>query len=216
MDLIKVDYANNSANARDVYDYVFTGKEKKTAFNVWISRAVSKYGFEEGKDFQSFLIESTGGRPQKDYAVTIDMAKELCMISPTEKGKEARLYFIQCEKLAKEAYAKQVATRAIGIKTRKSLTDSIKESKENDRMHGKAYSNYTRMVYEITGLKLQYKHFKATQIYKELKFRDTLEPDELKRVELAESLIKPMLDLEKHYSEIKDTLKPLFEKKGIE
>jgi anti-repressor protein len=57
-----------------------------------------EYGFTEGLDFYSFLNESTGGRPSTDHQLTIDMAKELCMLQRTEKGKEARQYFIELEK----------------------------------------------------------------------------------------------------------------------
>ena len=51
-----------------------------------------------GIDFSSFLSESTGGRPAIDHLLTIDMAKELCMIQRTERGKQLRKYFIQIEK----------------------------------------------------------------------------------------------------------------------
>ena len=57
-----------------------------------------EYGFTEGQDFQTFLSESTGGRPAQDAQLTMDMAKELCMIQRSEKGRQARQYFIQLEK----------------------------------------------------------------------------------------------------------------------
>lgn len=53
--------------------------EVKTEFNHWIERMID-YGFEEKVDFWSFLAKSTGGRPSKEYALTIDMAKEICML----------------------------------------------------------------------------------------------------------------------------------------
>ena len=57
-----------------------------------------EYGFQEGVDFCSFLSESTGGRPATDYQITIDMAKEICMIQRSEKGKQARQYFLKLER----------------------------------------------------------------------------------------------------------------------
>ena len=209
MDLIKINYADNTTSAREVYDFVFKGQEKKTAFNVWISRAIQKYGFIEGQDFQSFMIESTGGRPKRDYSVTVDMGKELAMVSPTPQGKIVRNYFLKCEELL----IKKTATRLAGIETRKTLTDSIKESGENERMHGKGYSNYTRLVYQVTGLKEDYKEYKKH--FPKGDYRTSLNPTQLKQIELAESLIKPMLELEKEYSEIKKTLEPLFKTKEI-
>ena len=55
------------------------------------------YGFEEGTDFCSFLSESTGGRPATDHQLTIEMAKELCMIQRSETGRKFRQYFIKVE-----------------------------------------------------------------------------------------------------------------------
>lgn len=69
----------------------------KTLYKDWFPRMV-EYGFTEGKDFSSFLSESTGGRPGIEHLLTIDMAKELAMIQRTERGKQARQYFIQVEK----------------------------------------------------------------------------------------------------------------------
>ena len=94
-ELIKVIYDNDrpAVSARDLHDFL----EVKTAYKDWFPR-MCEYGFTEGDDFCSFLSESTGGRPAQDAILTIDMAKELCMIQRNEKGKLARQYFIQIEK----------------------------------------------------------------------------------------------------------------------
>jgi anti-repressor protein len=84
-------------SARELHQFL----EVKTDFKDWMPRML-EYGFEENKDFSAFLSESTGGRPSKEFALTIDTAKEISMIQRSEKGKEARQYFIQCEKIAKE------------------------------------------------------------------------------------------------------------------
>jgi len=216
MNLVEIVNKNDSVDARELYEYVFEKQEKKTAFNVWFSRAVNKYDFAEGKDFQSFMIKSTGGRPKVDYAVTRHMGKELCMVAPTSNGKKARSYFIKCEEIAKEAYANKVSIRLLGKEVRKSLTDAVQESGEQERMHGHGYATYTNMVYEICDLTMTYKGWKDTDPKTRVKvFRECLFPEQLKRVELAESLIKPLLELDKQYSEIKDTLRPLFERKEL-
>ncbi len=72
--------------------------EVQTEFKNWIVRRIEEYSFEEDKDFRSFLTESTGGRPTKEYTLALDMAKELAMVERTPKGKEARQYFIECER----------------------------------------------------------------------------------------------------------------------
>ena len=83
-------------SAKELYQYL----EIKTDFSDWCKRMFA-YGFDEGKDFTSFLGESNGGRPSTDYALTIDTAKEISMLQRTRKGKEARKYFIEMEKIAK-------------------------------------------------------------------------------------------------------------------
>ena len=80
---------------RDLHEFLGV----TTRYNDWFPRMV-EYGFTEGKDFYSFLSKTseTGGRPSTDHLLTIDMAKEICMIQRTEVGKQARQYFIQVEK----------------------------------------------------------------------------------------------------------------------
>jgi len=87
----------NSVNSREIYEYL----EVDTQYSIWIQRAIEKYDFIENEDF--VLIKNdykSAGRPTTDYIVTMDMAKELCMVSNTEKGKETRKYFIKIEKEA--------------------------------------------------------------------------------------------------------------------
>ena len=94
-DLIKVNYDNDRPTvlARELHEFL----EVKTAYKDWFPR-MCEYGFLEGTDFCSFLSESTGGRPAQDAQLTIEMAKEICMLQRNEKGKQARQYFIQLEK----------------------------------------------------------------------------------------------------------------------
>lgn len=56
------------------------------------------YGFEESKDFWTKMSKSTGGRPSTEYELSIDMAKQICMIQRTPEGKQIRQYFIDLEK----------------------------------------------------------------------------------------------------------------------
>lgn len=73
--------------------------EIKKHFTDWWKQQLN-YGFEENVDFVGFHLEvnPTNGVPIQDYAMKLDMAKELAMVSKTEKGKEVRKYFIQVEK----------------------------------------------------------------------------------------------------------------------
>ena len=102
-ELIKIstDAAGRIAvSGRELHE--FLGVE--TRYNDWFNRMV-EYGFVENQDFEVLLKNEQnpqGGRPSADHAISIDMAKEICMIQRTEKGKEARRYFIECERRLKE------------------------------------------------------------------------------------------------------------------
>jgi anti-repressor protein len=76
-----------------------------TAFKDWIARRIVDYDFLDGSDFCSFLSESGGGRPSKEYTLTLDMAKEVAMVDRSERGKQVRRYFIECEKRVHQAPA---------------------------------------------------------------------------------------------------------------
>ena len=69
----------------------------ETRYNEWFRR-MCEYGFIENEDFYSILSKtSDGGRPSVDHQLTIDMAKQLCMIQRTDIGRKFRQYFIQVE-----------------------------------------------------------------------------------------------------------------------
>ena len=88
-------------NARDLHSFLGSKQE----FANWIKNRIEKYDLVENVDyvvFDFFVKNSNGDRPQIEYALTIDAAKELSMVEGNEKGKQARRYFIACERIAKE------------------------------------------------------------------------------------------------------------------
>jgi phage anti-repressor protein len=94
-ELIKITETNGqkAVSARELYDFLGIKRD----FTTWCKK-MFEYGFEENKDFTPFWGESTGGRPSLDYALTLDCSKEISMLQRSEKGKQARQYFIDCEK----------------------------------------------------------------------------------------------------------------------
>lgn len=95
-ELIKVNYETDrpTVMGRELHEAL--GVE--TRYNDWFKR-MSEYGFTENVDFYSILSKTPdGGRPSTDHQLTIDMAKEICMIQRSEKGKQFRQYFIEVEK----------------------------------------------------------------------------------------------------------------------
>ena len=96
---------NNKIDGRELYDFLQIGTE----YVKWFER-MCEYGFEEGKDYSSFLTnrsDGKAGKPKIDHEMTIGMAKEISMIQRNERGKQARLYFIECERRLQEQQQKQ-------------------------------------------------------------------------------------------------------------
>ena len=98
----------NSVNARELHEFLEVGKD----FSTWIKSRIEQYDFSENDDYISLprMGEQTrGGQNKIDYIISLDMAKELSMVEKNDKGKEARKYFIECEKIAKQQ-AKPMST----------------------------------------------------------------------------------------------------------
>ena len=106
-ELIKIN-SNNTVSGRELHKFLEIG----TRFDKWFIR-MCEYGFNENDDFIRVAQKCpTLGGTQTiiDYAITLDMAKEISMLQRTEKGKKARTYFINCEKKLKEVVKKPLTT----------------------------------------------------------------------------------------------------------
>ncbi|EAJ4661720.1 phage antirepressor Ant [Campylobacter coli] len=111
------------ANVKNLFYFL----EIDTKFADWINRRINHYDFIENQDYIIELVY-TKGRPRKEYYVTLDMAKELCMVENNEKGRQARRYFIECEKrlknLEQEKMEKLAFHQSLGYKSQ------LKQQKE--------------------------------------------------------------------------------------
>lgn len=113
-----------AVNARELHQKLGS----KQRFADWIKNRIEKYGFVENQDyevfhkimknsndvenqdfevFNKFVENSKGGRPSKEYTLSLDMAKELCMIENNEQGRVFRKYFIEVEKAARVKYEQE-------------------------------------------------------------------------------------------------------------
>lgn len=96
-DIISINYDSEQPTVlgRDLHEAL----EVRTEYKDWFPR-MCEYGFEEGKDYSSFLSDRSdgkAGKPRTNHQLTIPMAKEICMLQRTDKGKEFRQYFIKVE-----------------------------------------------------------------------------------------------------------------------
>ena len=103
-DLIKIvntkisDAEIKTVNARELHAFL----ESRQEFANWIKSRIADFGFIDGQDFLTILSKTpNGGRPSREYYISLDTAKELSMVERNDKGRQARRYFIECEKQAK-------------------------------------------------------------------------------------------------------------------
>lgn len=95
-ELIKITEQNGrkAVSARELHKFL----EITERFNSWFDR-MCQYGFMENIDYQGCKFFNTlANQELTDYALTLDTAKEISMLQRSEKGKQARRYFIECEK----------------------------------------------------------------------------------------------------------------------
>ena len=105
-ELIKIttnDEGKQLVSARELHEGIEVGKK----FTDWIKNRINKYGFEENEDYTIINNEVQSQNRERtyleqDYIITIDMAKELCMVENNELGRQFRKYFIECEKKLKQ------------------------------------------------------------------------------------------------------------------
>ena len=132
----------NCVSARELHEGL--GVEQR--FNDWINRRIKKYGFEENTDYtcltQKRVTQRINGQKgtatEKDYIITVDMAKELCMVENNDLGRKFRKYFIACEKKLQEVQQPkqmsdmEILSRAVLISQEqiKQLTAELTEKTE--------------------------------------------------------------------------------------
>ena len=90
--------AVETVNAHELHSFLEVGRD----FSTWIKDRISKYEFVENTDYitlpKTGELENKGLQGKIEYYITLDMAKELSMVERNEKGRQARKYFIECEK----------------------------------------------------------------------------------------------------------------------
>lgn len=134
-----------TSEGRDLHTHLDVGKD----FSTWIKDRIEQYGFVEGAGFSTYLLPNFGekgqGRPTKEYIISVGMAKELAMVERTPKGKEARLYYIECERrvLIGDAAALQAPVQTNPAR--------VSRSPASDRV--KALALVTREIARIPGVR---------------------------------------------------------------
>ena len=118
--------------------------ESSERFSKWIDRML-EYGFTNGVDYTPYQkVHPLNKQSFGDYALTLDTAKEVAMIQRNEKGRQARRFFIECEKALREFVQRSVADPRISglVELINSLTDKVISLEAKIDQIGKSQTQY--------------------------------------------------------------------------
>lgn len=176
--IVKSKFAEQSVSARELHQKLGV----KAKFADWIKRMI-EYGFEEGRDYVSVLKNEKreiGSTRVIEYYLSIDMAKEICMLQRSDIGRAFRKYFIEVEK----EFSAYKFTRAKSKVARNRFTEELKERGYN-KPH--EYIQTTKQMKNTLQIKNK---------------KDEMSTEELIKVTAAEALTELLFTSEFGYSEV--------------
>lgn len=194
--------------AKKLYDWL---ELNPAHYARWAKDNITENPFADENEFSPLKAKTSkkGGRPTEDYKITASLAKRISMADKSERGEQARNYFIGCEqalvRIAEQKHKAEVE-RVKGIAVRNALTSAIKQSGENERMHNMAYPTYTDLVYRSLFGKSAKQFRDENGLTKKDNLRDLFSTEELQQIQNAEMLVSSLIGYGWGYYEIKDFL----------
>ena len=131
----------NSVNARDLW----VALESKQDFSTWIKARLEQAYAVENEDYGVFhkTVENLkGGRPQVEYALSLDLAKNIAMLERNEKGNQIRKYFIDCEKQLKQQQTPQLPQTYL-----EALESLVESEKRNQALQAKIQADKPKVAF---------------------------------------------------------------------
>lgn len=212
-----------AVDARELHTFLEVGRD----FSNWIKDRIEQGLFVEGKDyvvFAKFGENPQGGRPTKEYGLSISMAKELSMLERNEQGKLARQYFIECEeRLAAVAPEQQRLAVENWRKERIEARDfhkvmcaalALSRARQGKDTETKHYRNEARMLNRIL-LGMDGKQWIATNGFTG-EVRENLSAKQLEQLAYLERTNTTLLEMDMDFQQRKEKLTALFARHLLE
>ncbi|MBI0276745.1 antA/AntB antirepressor family protein [Hafnia alvei] len=208
-------------NARALHVALGVGR----VFSSWFNDRVARYGFIQGVDFEQLTPErveiTAAGRPEIDYVISVNMAKELAMVERSMQGRSIRNYFIRCEeelhriapvKLA--ALRKQLKEQITAANHHREMCAALELhrhelGKETASRH---YATESNMLYRILLGGLTAKRWAAHNGFSGNP-RDHMNAEQLEHLSYLEKTNTTLIEMGKEYHERKQSLILLSQKR---
>lgn len=152
-----------------------------------------------------YLNEQNHKQPM--FYMTRDGFTILAMGYTGEKAMKFKEAYIRQFNAMEKVLIGKLREREKGIAVRQALTNALKESQENERMHGYAYSTYTDVIYKSLFGKSAKQFRDELGITKKDNLRDYFDADDLKKIQSKEMLVSGLIDCGWGYGEIKEFIK---------
>lgn len=154
--------------------------------------------------FYETEYKASNGKKNPMYYMNRDGFTLLVMGYTGEKAMQFKMAYIKQFNAMEKALIGKVKEREKGIAVRQALTNAIKESGENERMHGHAYSTYTDLIYKVVLGKSAKQLREELGIGKQDNLRDSLSTEELAKIKSVEMVVSGLVDCGWGYDDIKN------------
>lgn len=162
--------AVETVSARELHSFL----ESRQDFSTWIKNRIERYDFVENQDYISFhkkMERAVGGTVRIEHFVSVGMAKELSMVENNDKGKEARRYFIECEKKLNSTTTTQVQV----VGKAEDATRAALLLSQHLNIKGPALETFlVTTVENITGVEIPYRPLIEQRTYSAKELGDVL------------------------------------------
>ena len=131
----------NSVSARDLWQAL----ESKQEFTHWVKARLEQAYAVENEDYISFdkiIKRKTGATKAREYALSLDLAKNIAMLERNEKGNQIRKYFIDCEKQLREQQTPQLPQTYL-----EALESLVESEKRNQALQAKIQADKPKVAF---------------------------------------------------------------------
>ena len=156
------------------------------------------------RNFSLSSYKDSSGKSNKEYLLTRDGFTILAMGYTGEKAMKFKEAYIEQFNQMESMLQGKLIEREKGIVIRQAFTRALKESGENDRMHGHAYSAYTDLVYKVVFGKNAKQLREEYGIGRRDDLRDLFSQEELAKVKSVEMIVSGLVVCGWGYSEVKE------------